>query len=51
LLNLIGHDPCAIDALTARADMTVDDIAGALLELELSGLIEKLPGNRIQRVR
>lgn len=51
LLDLMGYDPCALDALTARADMAVDDIAGALLELELSGLIEKLQGNKFQRVR
>ena len=51
LFDLMGYDPCAIDALTLRADMTVDDIAGALLELELSGLIEKLPGNKYRRVR
>ena len=51
LLELMGYDPCAIDTLTARANMTADAIAGALLKLELSGLIEKLPGNKYQRVR
>lgn len=51
LLELMGYAPCAIDALSARANMTADAVAGALLELELSGLIEKLPGNKYQRIR
>jgi DNA processing protein len=51
LLDSIGYDPCALDALTARAGMPVEAVAAALLELELSGLIEKLPGNKVQRIR
>ncbi len=51
LLEILGHDPCGLDALTARAGMTADSINTLLLELELSGLIEKLPGNKYQRIR
>jgi len=51
LLDSIGYDPCTLGALTARAGMPAEAIAAALLELELSGLIEKLPGNKFQRVR
>jgi len=51
LLDSMGYDPCALDALTARTKMTAEAVAAALLELELSGLIEKLPGNKFQRIR
>jgi DNA processing protein len=51
LLAMLGHDPCSFDALAARAGMPPDHLAGLLLELELSGLIEKRPGNIYQRLR
>ena len=51
LLEILGHDPCGVDALTARAGLTADTVNALLLELELSGLIEKLPGNKYQRIR
>ena len=51
LLELMGYDPCSHDALSARAGLPADALASFLLELELSGLIEKLPGNQYQRTR
>ena len=51
LLELMGYDPCSHDALSARAGLPADALASFLLELELSGLIEKLPGNQYQRIR
>ena len=51
LLEILGHDPCGVDALTARAGLTADTVNALLLALELSGLIEKLPGNKYQRIR
>jgi DNA processing protein len=51
LLETIGHDPCGLDALSVRAGLSADAAAALLLELELSGLIEKLPGNIYQRIR
>ena len=51
LLETLGHDPCSVDSLAARAGMPAEDIAALLLELELSGLIEKLPGNNYRRMR
>ena len=51
LLETLGHDPCAMDALAARAGLPAETVAALLLELELSGLIEKLPGNVYQRIR
>ena len=51
LLKVMGHDPCTLDALTVRAGMPADTVAALLLELELAGVIEKLPGNNYQRIR
>jgi DNA processing protein len=51
LLEALGHDPCTLDALTARAGLSIDAISAVLLELELSGVIEKRPGGIYQRVR
>ena len=51
LLETLGHDPCGADSLAARAGMPAESIAALLLELELSGLIEKLPGNNYRRIR
>jgi DNA processing protein len=51
LLETLGHDPCAMDALATRAGLPAETVAALLLELELSGLIEKLPGNVYRRIR
>jgi DNA processing protein len=51
LLEALGHDPCSLDTLVARVDQPAERVTSTLLELELSGLIEKLPGNNFQRVR
>ena len=51
LLNQLGHSPCDLDVLCARAQVGADLDAGLLLRLELKGLVESLPGNRYQRVR
>ena len=50
LLAMLGHDPCAYDALVTRCEIQADALAALLLELELSGLIEKLPGNLYRRI-
>ena len=51
LLATLGHDPCGADGLAARAGLPAETITALLLELELSGLIEKLPGNVYRRIR
>jgi DNA processing protein len=51
LLEHLGYEPCAFDALCARAGLGADAAAALLLELELQGLVENLPGGRYQRVR
>jgi DNA processing protein len=50
LLAMIGHDPIGLDALAARTSRDVADLAAALLELELAQHVERLPGNRYQRL-
>ena len=50
LLAMIGHDPIGLDALSERTSRDVADLAAALLELELAQHIERLPGNRYQRL-
>jgi DNA processing protein len=51
ILDHLGHAPCALDALCARAQMGADAVAGLLLKLELKGVVESLSGGRYQRIR
>ena len=50
LLAALGHDPVEPDALLARVGGDAAALAGELLALELAGLVERLPGGRVQRV-
>jgi DNA processing protein len=51
LLDQLGYDPCGHDALCARTGLGADVVSTALLELELGGLVENLPGGLYQRTR
>jgi DNA processing protein len=51
LLALMGHDPVDLDTLAQRSGRTPGELSAALLELELAQHIERLPGNRYQRLR
>jgi DNA processing protein len=51
LLALLGHDPVDLDTLSQRTRRDAADLAAALLELELAQDVERLPGNRYQRLR
>lgn len=51
LLALMGYDPVGLDALCARAALGAEVVIAQLLELELAGQIEKLPGDVYRRVR
>lgn len=46
----LALEPVTADDLTARAALDPGPLLGALLELELKGLAESLPGNRFRRV-
>lgn len=49
LLAALGHDPVTFDALSARTGWPTDRLAARLLELELLGLVQRLPGGLLQR--
>jgi DNA processing protein len=51
LLALIGRDPVDLDTLARRSGRAAGELAAALLELELAQDVERLPGNRYQRLR
>ena len=50
LLAALGHDPVAPDELLGRLQGDAASLAGELLALELAGVVERLPGGRVQRV-
>jgi DNA processing protein len=45
----LGHDPVTFDVLAARTGLPFDQLAARLLELELAGAVERLPGGLLQR--
>ncbi|MEP6504797.1 MAG: DNA-processing protein DprA [Betaproteobacteria bacterium] len=49
LLEALGHDPSTFDALCARTGLPSDRLAARLLDLELAGLVQRLPGGLLQR--
>ena len=51
LLALMGHDPVDLDMLAQRSGRAPSELSAALLELELAQHVERLPGNRYQRLR
>jgi len=51
ILQLMGHDPVDLERLVAASGRAPGELVGALLELELAQHIERLPGNRYQRLR
>ena len=50
LLTLLGHDPVGLDALQARSGLDTATLQAELLELELAGQVERLPGGLFQRL-
>ena len=50
ILIHLGFDPESLDALVTRTGMSPEQISGRLLELELRGLVQTLPGGRYQRL-
>jgi DNA processing protein len=50
LLAALGHDPVEPDTLLASLDLSPALLSSQLLALELAGLLERLPGGRVQRV-
>lgn len=50
LLQAMGHDPVALEALVARTGWSAADLNVRLLELELNGSVARLAGQLFQRV-
>ena len=50
LLAQLGHDAFDVDTLLATTGMDVGQLSMGLLALELAGMIERLPGGKVQRV-
>ena len=50
LLDVLGHDPLALDELAARTGHSAAELSSMLLMLELEGSVEGLPGGRYQRL-
>jgi len=51
LLAALGFDPVDLDTLVARTGRDAGALTAELLELELAQDVERLPGNRYQRLR
>ena len=49
LVQALGFDPVSLDALVARTGRSAADLNGSLLELELDGVVIRLPGQLFQR--
>jgi DNA processing protein len=50
LLDVLGHDPAALDELATRTGQSASALSSMLLMLELEGCVEGLPGGRYQRL-
>jgi DNA processing protein len=46
ILENLGHDPTEVDDLVRRCQLSASAVIAALLELELGGRLEVLPGNK-----
>jgi len=51
LARHLGHDPLVIDELIRLSGLTPDAVSSMLLQMEVLGLVESLPGGRYQRSR
>ena len=45
----LGHDPVTFDVLAARTGLPTERLAARLLDLELAGQLQRLPGGLVQR--
>jgi len=50
LLALLGHEPCSLDALITRSGLDTAQLQAELLDLELEGQVQRLPGGLFQRL-
>jgi len=50
LLDQLGHAPIDVDDLLERLHSNIGELSMGLLALEMAGMIERLPGGKVQRV-
>jgi len=50
VLEALGFDPVTLDSLIARTGRSAADLQAHLLDLELTGRVVRLPGQRFQRL-
>jgi DNA processing protein len=50
VIALLGPSPVTVDDLVRRCQLSAAVVTGVLLELELGGRIQTLPGNRVARL-
>jgi DNA processing protein len=50
VMALLGPSPVTVDDLVRRCQLSAAVVTGVLLELELGGRIQTLPGNRVARL-
>jgi DNA processing protein len=50
LLAQLGHEPLDVDELLERLDTDIGQLSMGLLALEMAGMIERLPGGKVQRI-
>ncbi len=50
VIDLIGASPVPVDEVMRRCHLSPSAVQGILFELELSGRVEMLPGNRVVRL-
>ncbi|WP_313704387.1 DNA-processing protein DprA [Massilia sp.] len=50
LLEQLGHEPVDIDTLLLRSGGSIGELSLGLLALEMAGMLERLPGGKVQRV-
>lgn len=51
ILNAMNFDPIDIDSLAQNLQILLPELSAQLLQLELSGWVVSLPGNRYQRLK
>ena len=50
VLRALGHDPCTIDALVERTNLSIDRVLAALMQLEIDGHVGATAGGHYQRI-
>ena len=50
LLQALGYDPVALEALVVRTGWSAETLSARLLELELDGRVARMPGQLFQRI-